>query len=211
MINGPESFTPDGNFTRRGARCANMFVGAGFNAFGIAAGGGAGWVLAHWAATGEAPMDLWVVDIRRFSALHRDRDWVRDRTLEAYGKHYNRLPARGIRKRPQPHRLPLYARLKAHGAVFGLKLGWERPNCAGRRRAAGYLFDGPQNWFGPVGEEHRLVREAVGLFDQSSFAKYSWPGGAPPRSTGSRRTCRQAGGPADLRNCSTRAAASNAT
>ena len=42
-------------------------------------------------------MDLWVVDIRRFSDLHKDRAWTRDRTLEAYGKHYtDRLPARGI-------------------------------------------------------------------------------------------------------------------
>ena len=89
MINGPESFTPDGNFILGSApECPNMYVGAGFNAFGIASGGGAGWALAQWAMTGEAPMDLWVVDIRRFAALHRDRDWVCARTLEAYGKHY---------------------------------------------------------------------------------------------------------------------------
>ena len=68
MINGPESFTPDGNFILGAApELRNFFVGAGFNAFGIASGGGAGWVLAEWAAKGEAPMDLWVVDIRRFS------------------------------------------------------------------------------------------------------------------------------------------------
>jgi sarcosine dehydrogenase len=66
----------------------NMFVGAGFNAFGIASGGGAGWVLAQWVVDGEAPLDLWVVDISRFSGMHRDRQWVLDRTLEAYGKHY---------------------------------------------------------------------------------------------------------------------------
>jgi 4-methylaminobutanoate oxidase (formaldehyde-forming) len=84
MINGPESFTPDGNFILGAApECANMYVGAGFNAFGIASAGGAGWALAEWAMRGEAPLDLWVVDIRRFSALHRDRDLVRDRTLDA--------------------------------------------------------------------------------------------------------------------------------
>ncbi len=74
MINGPESFTPDGNFILGAApECANMYVGAGFNAFGIASGGGAGWVLAEWTMAGEAPLDLWVVDIRRFSEMHRDR------------------------------------------------------------------------------------------------------------------------------------------
>jgi sarcosine dehydrogenase len=72
-----ESFTPDGNFILGVApECANMYVGAGFNAFGIASGGGAGWVLAEWVNSGEAPMDLWVVDILRFSGLHTDRDWV---------------------------------------------------------------------------------------------------------------------------------------
>ncbi len=75
MINGSESFTPDGNFILgRAPECANMYVGAGFNAFGIASGGGAGWVLADWAMRGEAPMDLWAVDILRFSDLHRDRE-----------------------------------------------------------------------------------------------------------------------------------------
>ena len=107
MINGPESFTPDGNFILGLApECPNMFVGAGFNAFGIASGGGAGWVLAQWVVDGEAPLDLWVVDIRRFSSLHRDRDWVRDRTLEAYGKHYTiGFPHEEYEIRPPAHRL----------------------------------------------------------------------------------------------------------
>ena len=180
MINGPESFTPDGNFILGAApECANMFVGAGFNAFGIASGGGAGWVLAHWAATGEAPMDLWTVDIRRFSAMHRDRDWVRDRTLEAYGKHYTiAFPHEEYESGRRRIVSPLYDRLKERGAVFGSKLGWERPNWfapAGVEPRDVYSM-GRQNWFPHVGEEHRLVREQVGLFDQSSFAKYELSG-----------------------------------
>ena len=97
MINGPESFTPDGNFILGAApEVANMYVGAGFNAFGIASGGGAGWALAEWVMSGEAPLDLWPVDIRRFSGLHLDRDWVRARTLEAYGKHYKPKPKKAL-------------------------------------------------------------------------------------------------------------------
>src|SRR5690606_29286990 len=89
LINGPESFTPDGNFILGEApELANFYVGAGFNAFGIASGGGAGKALAEWVAGGEPPMDLWPVDIRRFGALHGDDGWTRTRTLEAYGKHY---------------------------------------------------------------------------------------------------------------------------
>ena len=89
LLNGPESFTPDGNFILGEApEVRGLFVGAGFNAFGIAAGGGAGMALAEWVATGAPPFDLWPVDIRRFGRPHGDVAWVRARTLEAYGRHY---------------------------------------------------------------------------------------------------------------------------
>lgn len=180
MINGAESFTPDGNFILgRAPECANMFVGAGFNAFGIASGGGAGWVLAEWVMRGEAPLDLWAVDIRRFSNLHRDRDWVADRTLEAYGKHYTVAFPHEEYTSGRPRIVsPLYERLKAQGAVFGSKLGWERPNWfapPGTVPVDIYSM-GRQNWFGPVGDEHRHVRTHAGIFDQSSFAKYELSG-----------------------------------
>lgn len=180
MVNGPESFTPDGNFILGVApECANMFLGAGFNAFGIASGGGAGWVLAQWVVDGEAPLDLWVVDIRRFSGLHRDRQWVADRTLEAYGKHYTIGFPHEEYESGRPRIVsPLYERLKKHRAVFGSKLGWERPNWfapEGVEPKDVYSM-GRQNWFVAVGEEHRHVREKVGIFDQSSFAKYELTG-----------------------------------
>ena len=180
MINGSESFTPDGNFILgRAPECANMYVGAGFNAFGIASGGGAGWVLAEWAMRGEAPLDLWAVDILRFSNLHRDRQWVLDRTLEAYGKHYTvGFPHEEYTSARPRITSPLYARLQAAGAVFGSKLGWERPNWfAPEGTPARDVYSmGRQNWFDAVGAEHLHVRQAVGIFDQSSFAKYEVTG-----------------------------------
>ncbi len=180
MINGPESFTPDGNFILgRASECENMFVGAGFNAFGIAAGGGAGWVLADWVMKGEAPLDLWVVDIRRFSSLHEDRKWVNDRTLEAYGKHYTvAYPHEEFESGRPCLTSPLYGRLKKQGAVFGSKLGWERPNWFARKGEVpeDQYAMGRQNWFAAVGEEHKHVREHVGVFDQTSFAKYELRG-----------------------------------
>jgi sarcosine dehydrogenase len=180
MINGAESFTPDGNFILGSApECDNMYVGAGFNAFGIASGGGAGWVLAEWVMRGEAPLDLWAVDIRRFSALHRDRDWVATRTLEAYGKHYTvAFPHEEYDSGRPRITSPLYQRLQAKGAVFGSKLGWERPNWfAPEGTPARDVYSmGRQNWFVPVGDEHKHVRAHAGLFDQSSFAKYELSG-----------------------------------
>jgi 4-methylaminobutanoate oxidase (formaldehyde-forming) len=176
MINGPESFTPDGNFILgRAPECENMYVGAGFNAFGIASGGGAGWVLAEWAVRDEAPFDLWVVDINRFSDLHRDREWVAERTLEAYGRHYTVAYPNEEYESGRPKIVsPLYGRLKAAGAVFGSKLGWERPNwfAPAGADARDLPSMGRPNWFEPVGAEHRQVRERVGVFDQSSFAKF---------------------------------------
>ncbi len=99
LLNGPESFTPDGNFILGEApELKNFFVGAGFNAFGIASAGGAGMALAEWVTKGEPPYDLWPVDIRRFGRPHFDTDWVRTRTLEAYGKHYTlAFPSRNTR------------------------------------------------------------------------------------------------------------------
>lgn len=176
LINGPESFTPDGNFILGEApEMANVFVGAGFNAFGIASGGGAGMALAEWVAKGEPPYDLWPVDIRRFGRPHTDEDWVRARTMEAYGKHYTMAWPSEEHSSGRPcRRSPLYGALQGSGAVFGEKLGWERPNWFAQADEAPhdiYTFDRP-NWHAPVGREHKAAREAAVLFDQTSFAKF---------------------------------------
>lgn len=182
MINGPESFTPDGNFILGEApELKNFFVGAGFNAFGIASGGGAGMALAEWVAKGEPPFDLWPVDIRRFGRPHFDTDWVRTRTLEAYGKHYAMAWPYEEHDSARPCRKsPLYDLLKSQGACFGEKLGWERPNWfadLGKGEIAKdiYSFE-RQNWFQAVACEHKAARENAVIFDQSSFAKFSLKG-----------------------------------
>jgi len=182
FINGPESFTPDGNFILGEApEVRNVFVGAGFNAFGIAAGGGAGMALAEWVAKGEPPYDLWPVDIRRFGRNHLDTNWVRTRTMEAYAKHYTMAWPHEEHKSGRPlRRSPLYDRLSAQGAAFGEKLGWERPNwfadlAAGEAARDGLSY-GRQNWFEAVGREHKAARERVAVFDQTSFAKFMMVG-----------------------------------
>jgi sarcosine dehydrogenase len=176
LVNGPESFTPDGNFILGAApETAGVFVGAGFNAFGIASGGGAGMALAEWVAKGAPPYDLWPVDIRRFGRNHLSTRWVRERTLEAYGRHYAMAwPHEEYFSGRPDRRSPLYDRLKAKGAVFGEKLGWERPNwfAAPGEAAEDVPTFGRPTWFEAVGREHRACREAAALFDQSSFAKF---------------------------------------
>jgi 4-methylaminobutanoate oxidase (formaldehyde-forming) len=121
------------------------------------------------------------VDIRRFGRHHQDIDWVRTRTLEAYGKHYTMAwPAEEYTSGRPLRKSPLYERLKSQGAVFGEKLGWERPNwfadlAAGEKPEDIYTFGRP-NWFEAVGREHRATRERVALFDQTSFAKFMMTG-----------------------------------
>ena len=175
FYNGPESFTPDNNYLLGEApELKNFFVGAGFNSMGIASAGGAGRALAEWIIEGEATSDLFAVDIRRFAEFNNNPTWLHDRVKETLGLHYAMpWPNRELDTARPFRRSPLYDRLKAKGAVFGSKMGWERANWfapEGTLAETVYSF-GRQNWHDAVAEEHKAVREGVALFDQTSFAK----------------------------------------
>ncbi|RJQ64467.1 MAG: FAD-dependent oxidoreductase [Desulfobacteraceae bacterium] len=180
LVNGPEAFTPDGDPIMGPApELDNCFVAAGFNAFGIACGGGAGRMMAEWIIEGEPSLDIWPLDIRRFGPHHKSRAYNIARTRELYGKHYTihwpheeHSTARGVR------RSPLYSILKEKGAVYGAKYGWERTNWfapAGAAPEDEHTFEIP-NWFEHVAAEHRNARENVVLIDQSSFTKFEITG-----------------------------------
>src|SRR6266702_4866775 len=130
LLNGPESFTPDGNFILGEApELAGFFVAAGFNSAGIANAGGAGRLTAEWIVGGAPPVDLWEVDIRRFAGFHANRRFLAERTVETLGLHYAmRWPRLELVSARPLRRSPLYDRLAAKGARFGSKMGWERPN-----------------------------------------------------------------------------------
>jgi heterotetrameric sarcosine oxidase gamma subunit len=172
---GPESFTPDHNYLMGEApSLRNFFVAAGFNSLGILSGGGAGLVMAHWIVDGHPPMDVWSVNVRRLHEWQSNGKYLRDRTVESLGIGYQEhwpfrqwATARGVKKSV------LHDRLAAAGACFGESAGWERPNWyAGPGERAEYRYSwSRQNWFSRHAEEHAAVRGAVGLFEQSSFAK----------------------------------------
>lgn len=180
LVNGPEAFTPDGNAIMGPApELDNCFVAAGFNAFGIAAGGGAGRMMAEWIIEGEPSLDLWPLDIRRFGQYHKSSKYNVERTKEIYGKHYTiswpfeeHDSARGVK------RSALYYILKEKGAVYGAKFGWERANWfapAGVVPEDDLSFEIP-GWFEHVAKEHKSAREQVVLIDQSSFSKFEIKG-----------------------------------
>ena len=181
FCNGPESFTPDNQYLLgRTSELGNVFVAAGFNSVGITSAGGAGRALAEWIVEGESPVDLSAVDIRRFDRFHANPTYLRERTVESLGLLYAmHWPYRQLSSARPLRRSPLHERMEDAGASFGELFGWERPNWFSPEhvsREYAYSF-GRQNWFPYSAEEHRAVRQAVGLFDQTSFAKFLMQGG----------------------------------
>ena len=130
LLNGPESFTPDGNFILGEAPgLSRYFVAAGFNSAGIANAGGAGMLLAEWIVAGEPQSDLADVDIRRFAPFMANRALLAERTGETLGLHYAmRWPRQELESARPLRTSPLYDLLRDKGAVFGAKNGWERAN-----------------------------------------------------------------------------------
>ncbi|MEE2702419.1 MAG: FAD-dependent oxidoreductase [Myxococcota bacterium] len=180
FLNGPESFTPDDRYyLGESPALRNFFVAAGFNSIGIQSAGGAGMALAHWIVEGQPPMDLWDVDLRRALPFQSNPDYLRERTTETLGLLYAmHWPYRQFETARGMRLSPLHDRLAARGACFGELAGWERPNWfAPPGVEARYAYSyGRQNWFEHSAAEHRGVRERVGLFDQSSFAKFRLEG-----------------------------------
>jgi glycine cleavage system T protein len=180
FFNGPEAFTPDGLYHLGEApELQRCFVAAGFNSVGIQSAGGAGWVLADWIVDGQPPMDLWQVDLRRTFPFESDPGFLRERIPESLGLLYAmHWPFRQYESARGVFTSPLHDRLVDAGAVFGSVAGWERPNwfaLPGQEREYRYSY-GKQNWFEAAGLECSAVRHAVGLFDQSSFAKFAVTG-----------------------------------
>ncbi len=173
---GPESFTPDVRYhIGQAPEYANCFVAAGLNSIGLQSAGGIGKVVSEWILDGHPPADLWEVDIRRNMPFQRNRKYLRERVSESLGLLYaTHFPYRQFETARGVRRSPLHDRLCAAGACHGELAGWERPNWyAQGGMPASYEYSyGRQNWFDCSAAEHRAVRENVGLFDQSSFAKF---------------------------------------
>jgi len=177
MINGPEAFTPDGEFILGESDVRGFFVAAGFCAHGIAGAGGIGKVMADWIVHGEPEYDLWKMDIRRFGEQYRSRSYARDRAYEVYATYYDIHYPGEERQAGRPLKTaPTYTRLQELGAEFGEKSGWERANWFRSNEDPSLERLRPRGWAGEhwstaIPAEHLATRERAGLFDESSFAK----------------------------------------
>jgi 4-methylaminobutanoate oxidase (formaldehyde-forming) len=177
LLNGPEAFTPDGEFILGESDVAGHFVAAGFCAHGIAGAGGIGKVMAEWIAEGEPEWDVWKMDVRRFGAHYRSRRYARDRAYEVYATYYDIHYPGEERQAGRPLKLPpAYAQLQELDAEFGEKSGWERVNWFRSNEDAAHEARRPRGWAGEhwstaIVTEHLACRERAALFDESSFAK----------------------------------------
>ena len=177
LVNGPEAFTPDGEFVLGPTDVRGFWVAAGFCAHGLAGAGGMGQLVAEWIVEGTPSLDVWHMDSRRFGAAYRSREYTLARTREVYETYYDVKYPGHEREAGRPLRVSAAnARLRELGAVFGEKSGWERANWFEPNAASGDESLRPRGWAGKhwspaIGGEHRACRETAAIFDESSFAK----------------------------------------
>src|SRR6187551_1873018 len=177
LINGPEAFTPDGEFVLGPSDVRGFWVAAGFCAHGLAGAGGMGKLVAEWIVEGTPSLDVWHMDSRRFGLAYRSREYTLARTTEIYETYYDVKYPGHERAAGRPLRVSsAYGRLQELGAEFGEKSGWERANWFEPNATHGDESLRPRGWAGKlwsaaVGTEHVACREAAAIFDESSFAK----------------------------------------
>ena len=180
FFNGPESFTNDNlHLIGPTPEVENFYVACGMNSKGIGAAGGLGKLMADWIIDGHPSGDVWECDVRRAHPVQRSDDYVQSRIPEALGHTYDmHWPFYQYKTARNLMLSPLHQTLLDEGACFGEVGGYERPNWFARDGAeAKYVYSYKrQNWFEFYASEHLAVRESLGIFDMSSFAKFEVSG-----------------------------------
>src|SRR4051812_32088147 len=186
LINGPEAFTPDGEFILGPSDVRGFWVAAGFCAHGLAGAGGMGRLVAEWIVEGVPSLDVWEMDSRRFGRHYESREYTLARTVEIYSTYYDVKYPGHERAAGRPLRTSAtYARTQELGAAFGEKSGWERVNWFEPNAAQGDESLRPRGWAGrlwspAIGAEHVACRTTAALFDETSFAKIEIAGQDAP-------------------------------
>jgi 4-methylaminobutanoate oxidase (formaldehyde-forming) len=178
LLNGPEGFTPDGEFLLGPTAVKGFWVACAFCAHGLAGAGGIGKVMAEWIVDGNPEWDLWRLDSRRFGTNYASQEYTVARTVETYSQYYDiHYPGEERMSRRNLRLSPAYYRLRDLGAVFGERTGWERPNYYRPYEQLARHGHEPEgwarhNWSRAIGYEHINTRENAGLFDETSFNKF---------------------------------------
>jgi len=174
VVNGPFTFSPDGNpLVGPVPGAPNFWAACGVMA-GFAQGGGVGLALAQWMIEGEPEGDIYAMDVARFGS-YATRPYAIARAREFYARRFQIAYPNEVWRAGRPTKTSaVYPDLKASNAVFGVSYGQEVPlffaspgtiateNSTVRR----------SNAFPIVREECLASRHAFGLIDISSFGKY---------------------------------------
>ncbi|MDJ0824289.1 MAG: FAD-dependent oxidoreductase [Rhodobacter sp.] len=172
LLNGPESFTPDGSFMLgETAETRGLFFGCGMNSVGIASGGGAGMNLAHCIVHGHTAYDLTEADAKRFDPVFNSAEHLMARAPEILGTHYDiAYPGKQLKTARNLRRLPLDSEYSTASAHMGQFYGWERPLYFGKTAEPRLTFARP-DWHDQVRAEVLAAHEAAAIFDASPFGK----------------------------------------
>jgi len=180
IVNGLDAYTPDGHCLMGEAPgIRNFHVLAGFSIFGIVFSGGAGKYEAEWIVNGQPDDSLWELDVSRFGGHAGSKSFLVAKAVDTYEREYairfpyeERMVGRPVKTSG------LYDRLKARGAVFGERSGWERPLWFAPQgiEAKDELTFARPPWLRFVEKECIDVRNNVGVLDQTSFAKFEVSG-----------------------------------
>lgn len=172
IINGPFTFSPDGNPLVGPVRGLTNYWSACAVMAGFSQGGGVGLSLANWIVNGDPGFDVWAMDVSRFGD-YATPAYTNARVRENYSRRFSiRFPNEELEAARPLLTTPLYETLKAKGAQFGASYGLET--------ALWYAPEGVQDsfsWrrstdFEYVGKEANAVRQSVGVSEISNFAKY---------------------------------------
>ena len=172
LLNGPESFTPDGSFMLgETAETKGLYLGCGMNSVGMASGGGAGMNLAHAIVHGRTAYDLSEADAQRFAPVFNSVEHLMARAPEILGTHYEiAYPAKQRETARNLRHLPLHAEYEEADAHFGQFFGWERPLYFGKTGEPRLTFGRP-DWFEQVHTEVMAAHQEAAIFDASPFGK----------------------------------------
>lgn len=183
VINGPFTFSPDGNPLVGPVRgLPNYWVACAVMA-GLSQGGGVGLALASWMTQGDPGMDIWGMDVARYGD-YATIGYTNAKVRENYARRFRiTFPNEELPAGRPLHTTPIYDRLTAANAVWGASYGLEHAlwfQEPGGEPREEVTFRRSNAWH-QVAAECAAVRERVGLIETSNFAKYhvTGPGAAP--------------------------------
>ncbi len=176
IVNGPFTFAPDGNpIVGPIAGLKNYWVACGVMA-GFSQGGGVGLALSNWMADGDPGFDVWAMDIARYGDW-ATRSYTRAKVVENYGRRFRvRFPNEELPAGRPLRTTPMYQRWLDKGAVMGDSWGLEAPLWFAPPGVKDEFSFHRSTDFPHVKAECAAVRNAVGISDTSSFAKYEIAG-----------------------------------